>query len=164
MPPGAAALVEHRVIAEMRIAVDHAETAERKPPGGEHRLPDAVALRELGAFLCVSSLVPSSQSSVSSRPVESSGHTSGTRIRSMPLEHRAIERGVLCLAPVVELLAHARGDLLADLAWCRSPGPCGDGSRIGAAVAAHGDLAAGLDSWQKALVDYATQQGFTVKE
>lgn len=35
---------------------------------------------------------------------------------------------------------------------------------FGAAVSAHGDLAAGLDAWQKALVDYATQQGFTVKE
>ena len=35
---------------------------------------------------------------------------------------------------------------------------------FGAAVGAHGDLAAGLDSWQKALVDYATQQGFTVKQ
>ena len=33
---------------------------------------------------------------------------------------------------------------------------------FGAAVAAKGDLAAGLDAWQDALVDYATQQGFTV--
>ena len=39
-------LGEHRVVAEMRIAVDHAEAAERKPPGGEHRLPDAIALRQ----------------------------------------------------------------------------------------------------------------------
>jgi multiple sugar transport system substrate-binding protein len=35
---------------------------------------------------------------------------------------------------------------------------------FGAAVEAHGDLSAGLDSWQQALVDYAKQQGFTVKE
>ena len=35
---------------------------------------------------------------------------------------------------------------------------------FGAAVAAHGDLGAGLDAWQAALVDYATQQGFTVNE
>ena len=34
---------------------------------------------------------------------------------------------------------------------------------FGAAVAAKGDLSAGLDEWQKALTDYATQQGFTVK-
>jgi multiple sugar transport system substrate-binding protein len=33
---------------------------------------------------------------------------------------------------------------------------------FGAAVADHGDLSAGLDAWQKALVEYATQQGFTV--
>lgn len=33
---------------------------------------------------------------------------------------------------------------------------------FGAAVAAKGDLSAGLDDWQDALVDYATQQGFTV--
>jgi multiple sugar transport system substrate-binding protein len=35
---------------------------------------------------------------------------------------------------------------------------------FGAEVAAHGDLGAGLDAWQAALVDYATQQGFTVNE
>ena len=33
---------------------------------------------------------------------------------------------------------------------------------VGAAVAAKGDLAAGLDDWQDALVEYGTQQGFTV--
>jgi multiple sugar transport system substrate-binding protein len=33
---------------------------------------------------------------------------------------------------------------------------------FGAAVAAKGDLGAGLDAWQDALVDYGTQQGFTV--
>jgi multiple sugar transport system substrate-binding protein len=33
---------------------------------------------------------------------------------------------------------------------------------FGKEVAAKGDLAAGLDAWQKALVDYGTQQGFTV--
>ncbi|MEO7720409.1 MAG: hypothetical protein ABIS08_00670 [Pseudolysinimonas sp.] len=33
---------------------------------------------------------------------------------------------------------------------------------FGAAVAAHGDLGAGLDAWQAALVDYGTKQGFTV--
>ena len=35
---------------------------------------------------------------------------------------------------------------------------------FGAQVASHGDLGAGLDEWQAALVDYATQQGFTVNE
>ena len=33
---------------------------------------------------------------------------------------------------------------------------------FGAAVAAKGDLSAGLDAWQDTLVDYGTQQGFTV--
>jgi multiple sugar transport system substrate-binding protein len=33
---------------------------------------------------------------------------------------------------------------------------------FGAEVAAKGDLAAGLDAWQAALEEYATQQGFTV--
>jgi multiple sugar transport system substrate-binding protein len=33
---------------------------------------------------------------------------------------------------------------------------------FGAEVAAKGDLAAGLDAWQDALVEYGTQQGFTV--
>ena len=39
---------ENRVVAEVRIAVDHAEAAEWEPPGGEHRGGDAVAHRELG--------------------------------------------------------------------------------------------------------------------
>jgi hypothetical protein len=30
-----AVILEDRIIAEMRIAVDHADAAERKPPGGE---------------------------------------------------------------------------------------------------------------------------------
>jgi len=33
---------------------------------------------------------------------------------------------------------------------------------LGKAIADKGDLSAGLDAWQKALTDYATQQGFTV--
>ena len=59
--------------------------------------------------------LPSSQSSVSSRPVESSGQARGTRTLSMPSSICAVERDVLGLAPVIELLAHARADLLADL-------------------------------------------------
>ena len=35
---------------------------------------------------------------------------------------------------------------------------------IGKAIAAKGDLSAGLDAWQKALVDYGTQQGFDVNK
>ena len=33
---------------------------------------------------------------------------------------------------------------------------------FGAAVAAKGDLSAGLDAWQDAIVAYANQQGFKV--
>ncbi len=115
MPPGAPPSLEHRVIAEMRIAVDHAEAAERKPPRGEHRLPDAVALGErrvlvreqLGAFEPVEREQPAGRQL---RPHVRHADEIGA------LEHRAIERDVLRLAPVVELLAHARGDLLGDLA------------------------------------------------
>ncbi|MCU1549524.1 MAG: transporter substrate-binding protein [Glaciihabitans sp.] len=35
---------------------------------------------------------------------------------------------------------------------------------LGKAIADKGDLGAGLDAWQKALVDYGTQQGFTVNK
>ncbi|MDQ1513376.1 MAG: multiple sugar transport system substrate-binding protein [Microbacteriaceae bacterium] len=37
------------------------------------------------------------------------------------------------------------------------------GDTLGKAIASKGDLSAGLDAWQKALVTYAKQQGFTVK-
>src|SRR5207245_7222593 len=40
---GSAGHIEHGVIAEMRIAVDHAEAAERPPPGREHRGAEPVA-------------------------------------------------------------------------------------------------------------------------
>src|SRR5664280_173353 len=39
-------IVEHRVVAEMRVAVDDAEAAERKPPGGEHGSGEPVARGE----------------------------------------------------------------------------------------------------------------------
>ena len=35
---------------------------------------------------------------------------------------------------------------------------------VGKAISAKGDLSAGLDAWQKALVDYGTQQGFAVNK
>jgi multiple sugar transport system substrate-binding protein len=34
---------------------------------------------------------------------------------------------------------------------------------LGSAIASKGDLSAGLDAWQDAVVQYANQQGFTVK-
>src|SRR5947209_4846872 len=48
---GCAPLIEHGVIAEMRIAVDHAEAAEWEPPCGEHRASNYVALRERRALV-----------------------------------------------------------------------------------------------------------------
>jgi multiple sugar transport system substrate-binding protein len=38
------------------------------------------------------------------------------------------------------------------------------GDTLGKAIASKGDLSAGLDAWQAALVTYAKQQGFTVKQ
>ena len=39
-------VLEHGVIAKMRVAVDHAVMAERVPPGAEHGAGDLVALFE----------------------------------------------------------------------------------------------------------------------
>ena len=68
-----------------------------------------------GSSLCASIFEPSIQSSVSRRPVDSSGQTFGTRMAASLCEHRGIERDVLGLADVIELLAQARGDLDRDL-------------------------------------------------
>ena len=99
----------------MRVAVDHAVAAEREPPRGEHRLPDAVALLErrglvaeqFGAVEPVEREQPAGREL---RPHRRHAHQIDAG------EHRLIERDVLGLALIVELLAHARGDLLGDLA------------------------------------------------
>ena len=108
------AFVEHRVVTEMRIAVDHAEAAERKPPGGKHRAADDVAMRERRALVL--------QELGAVEPIERE-QPAGRELRPhvwhadqiAALEHQTIKRDVLRLAPVVEFLAHARGDFLADL-------------------------------------------------
>ena len=69
-----------------------------------------------GSVLCASMRVPSSQSSVNSRPVDSSGQARGTRTLVDAVEHFAVQRDVLGFAVIVELFAHARADLLADFA------------------------------------------------
>ena len=66
------------------------------------------------SFLCSSSLRPFIQSMVSSRPVESSGHTLGTRMAPLPFSINAVERDVLGLADIIEFLAQAGGDFLGD--------------------------------------------------
>src|SRR5262249_62120358 len=45
---GPSAHIEHGVVAETRIAVDHAIAAERPPPGREHRGAEPVAGGEVG--------------------------------------------------------------------------------------------------------------------
>ena len=91
----------------------------------------ASALRTAsGSSLWVSMRLPSSQSRVSSRPVESSGHGRGTRTISTPSSISAIERDVLGLAAVIELFAHARANLLGDLAGIdRGVEPPADGEQ-----------------------------------
>ena len=119
MPAGLARLplpsANTRVVAEMRIAVDHAEAAEGPPPGREHGRCRCGCASARSSPLWSSSRRPSSQSSVRRRPVDSSGQTLGTRIASIVREHVAVEGDVLGFAPVVELLADPRADLLGDL-------------------------------------------------
>ena len=84
MPADVPCLVlEHRVIAEMRVAVDHAVMAERIPPGAEHGTGDLVMLFERPVGV-VEQTPPLSQVMVISLCVESSGRPSGTRIKGSP--------------------------------------------------------------------------------
>src|SRR5712691_3328883 len=106
--------LEHRVVAEMRITVDHAETAERPPPRREHRGADAVAGGEI--------VVRVLEQPAAVEPVEGdepAGRELGPHPRHPDLldacEHRAVERDVLGLAAVIELLADAGADLLGHL-------------------------------------------------
>ena len=129
MPAGFPLALEDRVIAEMRIAVDDAEAAERQPPGGEHRVGEPIARRR-ARRPCVSSILrPSSQSIVSRRPVDSSGQTFGTRIDVFVLRasrdraRRASLRGDSRAPRAAARRSHR------DLGWCRSPDRSACGSR-----------------------------------
>ena len=115
MPAGSPSSREDRVIAEMRIAVDHAEAAERKPPGGEHRGRQRIARRKRIGLV--------RQHAGAVEPIERQQPSGGERRPGArhphaidAVEHFAVQRDVLGFAPVVELLAHARADLLADFA------------------------------------------------
>ena len=68
-----------RVVAEMRVAVDHAVAVERHVPGAEHVHRQLVALAPAMVALNSSSGLPCSQSMVSSRRVDSSGHHARAR-------------------------------------------------------------------------------------
>ena len=114
MPAGRPAVREDGVVAEMRVAVDDAEAAERKPPGREHGGGDGVArldrvglVREhAGALAPVERQQPAGRQF---RPDVGHAH------RRLVLQHVLVERDVLGLARVIELLAQPRGDLDADL-------------------------------------------------
>ena len=115
LPVAGVALREHRVVAQMRIAVDHRGAAERVPPGLEHRLRDAVADldRRLLEGQDALAVEPAQRQQALGREVlVDRGHPH----RCDVLEHGAVERGMLGLAGVVEFLANAGADLLGDLA------------------------------------------------
>ena len=109
------ARIEDRVVAEMRVAVDDAIAAERIPPGGEHRGRKRIAHRER--------IVLVRKHARAFEPVEreqAAGGQFGPGARHAhdvaALKHEAVKRDVLGFAAIVELLTHARADLLADLA------------------------------------------------
>src|SRR6266849_3870036 len=107
-------LYECRVVAEMRVAMDHAEPAERLPPRLEHRSRDAVASRDGVALV--------SQQLVAFEPLESKEtlcrqrrpHARHPHLRGRR-QHGAIERDMLCLTLVVEFLPEARAYFAGDL-------------------------------------------------
>ena len=99
----------------MRIAVDHAEAAERMPPGCEHAV--ASRLRDLQRIVLVR------EQRAAFKPVHGE-QPAGGQLRpdlrhadgGLACEHVAVERDVRGLANVIELLAQACGDLVGDLA------------------------------------------------
>ena len=115
MPPGSAlGVVEHRVVAEMRIAVDDAESAEWKPPGGEHGGGEPVAHGKRIVLVCeqlVAGEPIHRQQAAGGQLRPDVGHAD----RLFVFQHMAVERDVLGLAHIIKFLAQALGDLLGDL-------------------------------------------------
>ena len=114
MPAGSPSSREDGVIAEMRIAMDDAEAAERKPPGGEHRGRQPVAHGERIVLVRehLGAVEPVEREQPAGRQLgPGARHANDVDV----VEHLAVERDMLGLAAVIELLAHARADLLADL-------------------------------------------------
>jgi hypothetical protein len=98
----------------MRIAVDDAEAAERKPPRREHGPRQRVAGGERVVLVREHprAVEPIERQEPPGRQIRPGArHTHGIGA----VQHGAIERDVLGLAKIVELLAHARADLLGDL-------------------------------------------------
>ncbi len=106
----AACILEHRVVAEMRIAVDHAVMAERVPPGAEHGARDGVALlqRPVRVVEQPAPIEPSHGEEAPRRQLRQDvRHTND----GIVLEDDAVEPRVLGLELVVELFAQARRNL-----------------------------------------------------
>ncbi len=99
----------------MRIAVDDAEAAERKPPGREHRGGKTIASVERAILVLqqLAAVHPVKREQAAGRQFgPDPRHADGVFI----LEHVPVKRDVLALANVVELLAQARADLDRDFA------------------------------------------------
>ena len=111
----AVAIGEDGVVAEMRIAMDHAEAAEGRPPGREHRRGEPVAL--LQAMLLVGGDLVALQPVHGQQPRrrQRRPHRRDPHQR-LARQHRRIERRMLGLAPVIQFLADAGADLLRHLA------------------------------------------------
>src|SRR6266849_7897292 len=97
-----AADLEHRIVAEMGIAVDHPVTTERPPPCREHGCAEEIARCEIVILM--------REQSVAVEPIESkeaAGGELGPYPRHANLldigKHRAVKRGVPGFTAVVEL-------------------------------------------------------------
>src|SRR6202050_5407240 len=111
---GSAVTLKDRIVAEVWVAVNDTEPAERKPPSGEH------GSRPRGAR--GKRIVLVGQHAAAFEPVEGeqpAGRKRRPCVRHAyatdAFEHHAIERHVLGFAAVIELFTHARADLLSDL-------------------------------------------------
>ncbi len=97
----------------MRIAVDHAVVVERHVPRAEHVVGERVALLERGVLEIGQALAiqPAHGQEAPGRQVRQHVRHMDRRLVA---QHVAIERHVARLAPVVQLLAQALGQLLVD--------------------------------------------------
>src|SRR4029079_5332400 len=99
----------------MRIAVDHAETAERFPPRREEAGGEEVADRKraLLEFEQPSAFEPAHRQNPAGRQLV---HHLRHPDRRLIWKHLGVKMNVLGFALVIELFAQSRGDLLDDLA------------------------------------------------
>ena len=108
------------VVAEMRVAVEHAVTVEGHVPGVEHLQRDLVALRRRR--------LPEVEQGGAVEPAHGEqppGRERGVHLRhvnaGLALQHLVIEGHVAGLALIVELFAQPRRDLGVDLAGVDRP-------------------------------------------